>query len=696
MAASAHLRHTRKVVVVLLSATLVVACKSDPPASSTNGVLNVNVNDAFWSPRFDQWRTKTVSDVFDKFEGKYDPKTSTTLTADFEKLQATRNAFKNFDLVAEGKRGIGIHNGPPWYDGLVYESIRGTADFLGRYPDSTLEKRMDGYIDKIAAAQASDHDGYINTYTQLMEPEHRWGFKGGVLRWQHDVYNSGMLVEAAVHYYKATGKTKLLDVAVRLANYMYADIGPAPKKNVVPAHSGPEEAFMKLYWLFKKDPGVKEKLSLQVNEDQYYELAKFWIENRGHHVGLPLWNTWGNDAAEQWIREVKYDDPKYGDHRRPTWGAYAQDSIPVFEQKNIEGHAVRATLLATGIATAALENNDHRYIETADRLWNNMVGNRMFISGGVGAIAHDEKFGDDYFLPNDAYLETCAAVGVGFFSQRMNELKGDGMYIDELERVLYNGILTGISAEGTHYTYQNPLEAKEHHRWEWHDCPCCPPMFLKIMGAIPDFVYNYNGNGLYVNLFVGNEAKIRHNNQDVSVNMTTQYPWDGKVSMRISSVTDVRLPVMIRIPGWAVGKENPFGLYHSHVGTSVSLTVNGEPIMVSPVNGYVTIDRAWKDGDEIQVELPMQPRYIYAREEVKNLNGQVAIASGPVVYGLEHGGNPSLEKLVIDTTQPMIMVRDGGINVITGGERAFTAIPYFAIGNAKPGDSYKVWVRSKQ
>jgi DUF1680 family protein len=695
----------RNLVLTSLAVFFIVSCKKEP--ATTTGVIQVTMEDSFWSPRFAQWRTTTVNDIFDKFEGKYDSKASTSLAADFEKMGTSRNAFQNFDLVAEGKRGIGIHNGPPWYDGLVYESIRGTADFLARYPDSTLERRLDGYIDKIAAAQASDPDGYINTYTQLMEPDHRWGFNGGVLRWQHDVYNSGMLVEAAVHYYKATGKTKLLDVTVKLANFMCADIGPAPKKNVVPAHSGPEEAFMKLYWLFKNEPDLKEKIDSPVKEKQYYELVKFWIENRGHHVGLPLWNTWGNEAAEQWIREVTYDDPKYGEHRRPTWGAYAQDSIPVFEQKNIEGHAVRATLLATGIATAALENNDNRYIDAADRLWNNMVGNRMFISGGVGAIAHDEKFGEDYFLPNDAYLETCAAVGVGFFSQRMNELKGDGKYVDELERVLYNGILTGISAEGTHYTYQNPLEAGQHQRWEWHDCPCCPPMFLKIVAAIPDFIYNYNTKGLYINLFVGNKAKFRHNNQDISLSMTTKYPWNGKVAMRLSAATDVKLPVMIRIPGWATGQENPFGLYLSNAGTQVTLKVNGESITVVAANGYVTIDRTWKEGDEIQLELPMQPRFIYAREEVKNLNGQVAIASGPVVYGLEHNGNPALEKLVIDTKESMQITFDptllGGVSVITGrgdtgkaGDVEFTAVPYFAIGNATPGDSYKVWVTSKQ
>lgn len=213
---------------------------------------------------------------------------------------------------------------------------------------------------------------------------------------------------------------------------------------------------------------------MSVNEDAYWKLATFWIENRGHHCGYPLWLTWGNGKSEKWIRDAQYNAPEHGEHSRPTWGDYAQDSIPVFEQQTIEGHAVRATLLATGITTAALENHSPKYIETAKRLWDNMTGRRMFITGGVGAIHEDEKFGPDFFLPPGAYLETCAAIGAGFFSQRMNELTGKGMYMDELERVLYNSLLTAVSLKGDNYTYQNPLNAEKHNRWEWHGCPCCP------------------------------------------------------------------------------------------------------------------------------------------------------------------------------------------------------------------------------
>ena len=271
--------------------------------------------------------------------------------------------------------------------------------------------------------------------------------------------------------------------------------------------------------------------------------------------------------------ENKYDDPKLGEHRRPAWGDYAQDSVPVLQQNTIVGHAVRATLLATGVATVAAENKDPRYVEAATSLWDNMVGRRMFITGGVGAIANDEKFGDDFFLPNDAYLETCAAVGAGFFSQRMNELTREGKYIDEFERVLYNGVLTGISLPGDNYTYENPLVSEQHHRWEWHDCPCCPPMFLKMMGAIPDFIYSASSEGILVNLFIGSSAEFQIGNGKVRIRQVTNYPWEGNIAITVEPEQASDFTIKVRIPGWATGHENPFGLYHSQVTDSPTLTL---------------------------------------------------------------------------------------------------------------------------
>ena len=679
----------------LLKCTIIALTLAGSPFAITQGqtgklhstsINNVKVNDSFWSPKFRTWNDVTINDVLKKFEGKH--------TNDPEH----HNAFCNFDKVAKGDRGTKGHFGEPWFDGLIYESIRGIADYLVMFPDKELETRIDQYIDRIEAAQMTEPTGYLETYTLLKEPEHRWGDNGGFLRWQHDVYNAGMMIEAGIHYYKATRKTKLLEVATRYTNYMAEYMGPEPKKNIVPSHSGPEEAIIKLYWLFKEQPELKKELSVPVNEEDYWKLATFWIENRGHHCGFPLWLSWGNGKSEQWIREATYNSPEYGKHSRPTWGDYAQDSIPVFEQQTIEGHAVRATLLATGITTAALENHSPRYTETATRLWDNMVGRRMFITGGVGAIHEDEKFGPDFFLPPGAYLETCAAIGAGFFSQRMNELTGKGMYIDELERVLYNSLLTAVSQSGDNYTYQNPLNADGHNRWEWHGCPCCPPMFLKITSALPGFIYASDKKGVYVNLFIGSETEIRLSSKNsVQLKQETSYPWKGKVDISVNPQVSGKFSVKVRIPGWAQGIENPYGLYESNLKATAQLSVNGRPVPMKITDGYVEINKKWQKGDRIQLDLPMQPRIITAHADVKELNNTVCLASGPVIYCFEDIDNPDLKTLQLDANAPLELVyRDdllNGMNVIRSkGKTPAIAIPYYSIANRKKDTCHKVWM----
>lgn len=693
-------KYTKVLFVVLVLFAEAIFAQTAIKTNNSH-VLNVKIEDGFWGPKIQTWRSKTINDVFDKFEGKY--KLEWRLGEEYERTKKRRDAFENFDLVAQGKRDIGKHNGPPWYDGLVYETIRATGDFLKNYEDKALENRVDGYIKRIAAAQQSDSDGFLNTYTQLIESDHRWGRDGGFLRWQHDVYNAGMLIEAGVHYYKGTGKTQLLEVAVKMANLMNDLMGPAPKLNIIPAHAGPEEALVDLYTLFRDHPDVKSKIETAVNKQDYYDLVTFWIEGRGDHVGLPDWNAWGNGKSDQWIRDNKYDDPKFGDHNRPTFGDYAQDSIPVLEQETIEGHAVRATLLATGVTALAMENDDKRYINTAERLWDNMVGKRMSINGGVGTIAFDEKFGPDYFLPNDAYLETCAAVGAGFFSEKMHELTKEGKYIDAFERVLYNNVLSGISLDGDRYTYENPLVSEHHHRWDWHDCPCCPPMFLKMVSALPDFIYSAAAKKIYVNLFVQSNADIQLEEAgEIAIKQTTEYPWNGMIKLEVNPEKPEKFVLAIRIPEWARGEENPYGLYESDFVGGYTVRVNDKTVKTAIVDGYISLQRKWKKGDTVTLDLPMQPRWVTANEKVQDLKGMAVLASGPVIYGFEENTNTDLESLKIDPNVVLDLSFDkdalGGVNIITGEAKqageisTFTAVPYFAMGNAQPGNAYKVWV----
>ncbi|MES2809752.1 MAG: beta-L-arabinofuranosidase domain-containing protein [Bacteroidota bacterium] len=644
---------------------------------------SVKVNDSFWSPKIKVWTTVTVYDVFDKLEGKYEPDRP-DIKAEKEKWGRTRNAFNNFDWVARGDKNTNQHDGPPWYDGLVYETIRGAADLLASYPDKKLEAKIDAYITRIAAAQAADPDGYLNTYTTLTRPDKRWGMNGGQDRWQHDVYNAGMLVEAAVHYYKATGKIKLLQVATKFSNYMYQQMGPSPKFNVVPGHAGPEEALLKLYQLFKAEPALKSKMGVPVNEKNYLALDRFWIDQRGHYgeKGTPYY--------------------------RESDGAYNQDHLPVSQQTTIEGHAVRATLLATSVTATALETKDPAYIKTVNNYWNNMVGKRMFITGGEGANAVDERFGPDYFLPEGAYLETCASISAGFFSEKMNELERDGKYVDEFERLAYNNLLSGIALSGDHYSYENPLIATKHPRWAWHDCPCCPPMILKFVSALPQYIYGYDDSkNLYVNLFVGSNATIKLAGSTIAIKQTTGYPWAGNSKIEINPAQPKAFAVNVRIPGWAQGKENPFDLYQSTAPGAVTLKLNGKALPVKVNKGYATISRTWKKGDVIELGLPVQPRIVTVHDSVKTLQGKQVIAAGPIVYGFEELDNPGLKNYSFGSKSALKMDRKpallSNVNTISGqatnqaGQQVkFTAIPFYSIGNRQPGTPYQVWMPVKE
>lgn len=676
----------------LITATALLAgCNGSENQSDTiqfAEIKDVKVTDSFWQPKLKQWSSTTANDVLDKFERD--------------------NVPGNFIKVANGDRDTHNHAGLPWFDGLIYESIRGIADLMVQNPDAALKARTDSIIDKIALAQASEPEGFINTYTQLTENDHRWGENGGLLRWMHDVYNSGMLVEAGVHYYKATGETKLLEVATKVANLMSEYMGPAPKHNIVPAHSGPEEALVKLYQLYASEPELKERINAPVDADSYLRLAEYWIDSRGDHCGLPNWGGWGNDEAEKWIKANTYADTTlYGTHSRPSFGPYAQDSIPLTEQQTIEGHAVRATLYLTGVAAAATVDGNQDYIDAAKRLWDNMAGRRMYVTGGVGAISFDEKFGADYYLPSEAYLETCAAVGAGFFNQRLNELTGDARYMDEYERTLYNGVLTGISLSGDNYTYQNPLNSTSHSRWEWHGCPCCPPMFLKFMGAMPGFIYSHKGNDLFVNLYAGSSVTIPADGTDVKLTQSTNYPWQSMVTVEVEPEKEAEFAINLRIPGWARSEENAHGLYNSLTPGQASVAVNHEEVPVVMHDGYARIERKWKKGDVVELVLPMTPRFIIADKAVEDLKDQVAIAVGPLIYCLEGCDNEDLAELSIDASKPLKfseIINDldnatsvqGTATTADGKERAFTAIPYYLLGNRTKGAPYKVWMPVKK
>jgi DUF1680 family protein len=644
-------------LAILLTATAFSGFAEDskPHRLTPVPIQQVVIEDEFWSPKLKVWREVTIPDCF----------------AEFEK----DGALTNFDRVRDGLGGK--HSGPPWYDGLVYEMIRGGADFLAAQGDVELEKRLDGYVERIAAAQAKDPAGYLNTYTQMERPAQRWGLHGGDDNWQHDVYNAGAMVEAAVHYYQATGKVRLLQAATRLANHMADVMGPPPKQNVVPGHSLGEEALVKLYLLFREQPELKSQMPVPVDERLYLKLAEFWIENRGNHNG------------------------------RKSYGPYGQDHKPVLEQETIEGHAVRATLLCAGLVAAANVNGRADYLSSAQRLWVNLVQRRMYVIGGLGAVAGHEGFGPDYVLPNNGYLETCAAIGAGFFHHNLNLALGDARYADELERVLYNAVLPGVSLKGDTYFYENPLEAgPKRERWAWHGCPCCPPMFLKIMGALPGYIYAQDASSFYVNLFVGSRAKLLVNGIKVSLRQTTQYPWDGDVKLTIEPERDVTFALNVRLPEWCGEPE---------------LRENGQSISsIEQSRGYARLQRPWRRGDVVELSLPMPVQRLKAHPKVEANIGRVALQRGPLVYCLEAVDNHGHVRDLVLPAAAQLTARHrgdllGGLTVIQGPalsvQRAtwpdqlylfsanvpgvtqtqFTAIPYFANANRQPGEM-EVWI----
>jgi DUF1680 family protein len=597
---------------------------------------------------------------------------------------ANEGTFKNFDRVRDGEKGG--HNGPPWYDGLVYEMIRASSDFLVSHSDLALKQQVEGYILQISSAAAVNTNGYLETWTELMAPNHEWGLNGGNDVEQHELYNAGALIDAGVHWYRATGQIDLLRVAVKMADIMCDKFGPEPKINQVPGHELGEEALINLYRLFQEHPELKAQMPVAVNETNYLDLAEFWIDNRGHHQGRTL-----------------------------DWGTYAQDDIPVDQQQEMEGHAVRDCLLCSGLTAAGNLTDRRDYLGDAQRLWHNMVNCKMYVTGGLGAVPAYEGFGPDYYLPNDtAYNEICAAVAAGFFSQNMNLAFGDARYADVVERELFNAVLVGVSQAGTNYYYDNPLEIRtKHERWAWHPCPCCPPMFLKIMADLPSYIYAQGSDGqgaesIYVNQFVGSEANIALRDLAVDLKQTTHYPWNGESEIMLMPAHTAEFTIRVRLPGWCAQPE---------------ISVNGEVMQNLEVErGYARLNRTWQRGDVIRVSLPMPVRRIKANLQVQADAGRVAFQRGPLVYcleGVDNGGR--LSDLVIPpdtsleaTWNPALL---GGVEVLTGramkyaaqlnpgrtslyssavqaaqGEPVqFTAIPYYAQNNRTSGE-LEVWV----
>lgn len=566
----------------------------------------VRINDSFWGSKLQAHKDVTLNVCIDQIENQ-------------------TGRMKNFENAAIKE---GAHSGIFFDDSDVYKALEGLSYSLINHPDPALEQKCGEWVEKISAAQEAD--GYINTYYTLTGLEDRW--KGMQM---HEMYCAGHLIEAAVAYYDATGKRKLLDVSENMVNHMMSVFGPG-KRDWVPGHEEIELALVKLYEV----TGKKE----------YLDFSEWLLSERGKGLG------------------VKYKDGEYIPWSRTN----NQDLVPVKEMKDAYGHAVRAMYLYCGMADVASHTRDTAAISVLERLYDVVVGSKMYITGGIGSHHGTESFGEPYFLPNhDAYCETCAAVGMVFWNWRMNQMTGDAKYIDVMERAMFNGVISGMSLKGDKFFYVNPLESYgDHHRQEWYGCACCPSQICRFIPSVGNYIYGLSEDALVVNSFIGNESEY--------MSMTTDYPWDGRIVMKVGPKGAKQKNINIRIPGWC---------------NSWKLTVRGEAYSPAVAKGYARIPGGFKEGDIIELYLDMPIEVISADPRVKDDHNKRAVQRGPVVYCLEEEDNPQIDAATLSAYEELSATYDpellGGIIKIDSDNLHF--VPYYSWDNRSAG-KMKVWV----
>lgn len=578
---------------------------------------NVKITDNFWFPRLKSHVTTTLPVCIDQIENK-------------------TGRIRNFENAA---RGTGEHSGIFYDDSDVYKALEGMACSLVNNPDPELEKKCDEWIDKFAAAQQPD--GYINTFYTLTGLDKRWTNMD-----KHEMYCAGHMIEAAVAYFKATGKRKLLDVSIRMVEHMISLFGPG-KRHWVPGHEEIELALVKLYEVTK--------------EKKYLDFAYWLLEERGHGHG-----SRGNEGV---------------------WNpVYYQDVVPVKDLEEITGHAVRAMYLFCGMADVAALKQDSGYVRALNRLWDDVVLRKMYATGGIGSSRQNEGFTEPYDLPSyEAYCETCASVGMVFWNSRMNRLTGDSKYVDILERSLYNGALAGVSLQGDRFFYVNPLASHgNHHRREWYGTACCPSQISRFLPSIGSYIYGQSRKAIWVNLYIGSSTNINTGKERFTLRQKTNYPWEGKIKLVVDSLRKpMKKEFRLRIPDWC---------------KKYSLSVNGIAVENAAVEkGYAVIDRKWQTGDEITLAMDMPIEIVRVDPRVKENIGKRSIQSGPLVYCVEEVDNPSFNEIILSSnTQfnsiftPSVLHGVKTIKAVTGDKTA-TFIPYYAWDNRDAGQM-KVWI----
>lgn len=620
---------------------------------------SVKLTDNFWLPRI-----QTNAAV--------------TIPASFARCENT-GRVKNFEMAAA--RSGKFCTTFPFDDTDIYKTIEGASYSLALNYDAKLDKYVDSMITIVGNAQ--EPDGYLYT-ARTIDPlhPHAWA---GMERWvrenelSHELYNSGHMFEAAAAHFQATGKRNFLNIALKNANLLLATFGPG-KRGVAPGHEIVEMGLVRLYRITGKQ--------------EYLQLAKFFIDERGKR-------TYNKASADVWKN-----------------GKYWQDDAPVIAQNEAEGHAVRAMYLYSGMADVAALTGDKEYLAAIDKIWSNMVSKKMYVQGGIGAVPNGERFGDNYDLPNTtAYNETCAAIGNVYWNQRMFLLHGESKYIDLLEKVLYNGLISGVGLDGKSFFYTNALQVTngfthkelEPQRSGWFECSCCPTNMARFLPSLPGYVYAQRGTDTYINLYIKGSANLNINGKPVTITQQNGYPWNGGLKFSIAPKAKQQFTLRFRIPGWVQNQAISSDLYRftDVKAPAFSLTLNGKPVKYTMQNGYAVITRTWLPKDEVKLNLPMEVRHIIANQNLKDDQGKVALQRGPVVYCAEwadNNGNVSNIKLASKTNltptyNPALL---NGVMVLNGmalkkdtANSAFksskvTFIPYYAWANRGKGEMM-VW-----
>jgi DUF1680 family protein len=609
---------------------------------------SVSLEDSFWHPRLETNRTVSIPAVFRKCEesGRVD----------------------NF------RKAAGILQGPyvgkmPFEDTDVYKAIEGASYSLAQHADPALDEYLDGLIALIAEAQ--ELDGYLYT-NRTIDPAHVLPFAGPA-RWSnlvmsHELYNCGHLYEAASAHFLSTGKRTLLDIALRSAALIRRVFGPDGRRDMC-GHQIVEMGLARLY-----------RITL---DRGYLEAARRFLEERGRHQSRPLY--------------AYADNP-----------GYCQDHVPVREQREAVGHAVRAAYMYCGMADVAALLPDRAYADAIEAIWRDVVESKIYLTGGIGARHTGEAFGNAWELPNrTAYSETCASIGSVMWNHRLFLLTGEAKYFDVLEQTLYNSLLCGVSLGGDEFFYTNPLESDGEFRFNhgsagrqpWFDVSCCPTSLCRFFPSLPGYVHATVDKTLYVNLFIAGRANVEVGGVRFHVVQETDYPWAGAVRLQISPEQRARMELRIRIPGWSRERIMGGSLYRferSHT-EAPSLRLNGEPVNGEMDKGYAVLDREWDGGDIVELALPMPVRKVVCDARVIDNRGKAALQRGPIVYCVEQrDANRPLDSISLGAESSFTAYREpalfGGIMALWG--KGFTAIPYFAWANRGPGPM-RVWLRNR-